>query len=239
MVDVGAVGGYMASSSGESCQTARQEPKEIDDANVRSLRQDAGNENISALGAHGEHQHLREAALLQPAVHGGLAIRSDQGDEAAEQPQTVGEDAETELRKMRQDEQSDARSPSGRESIEQRAVECPDVVRFMSYALTLAELRRDNATAEALLALQQAILSKGAVLHPSDSIEAVWRSLSHADQERIRVDHSFERWVTVRHFPLTEKNTYVNRLNEIRGAGNALNVAQASTFIECVMEYLA
>lgn len=40
------------------------------------------------------------------------------------------------------------------------------------------------------------------------------------------------------HFPLTEKNTYVNRLNEIRGAGNALNVAQASTFIECVMEYL-
>jgi intein/homing endonuclease len=53
---------------------------------------------------------------------------------------------------------------------------------------------------------------------------------------RIMVESSGARQT---HFPLTEKNTYVNRLNEIRGAGNALNVAQASTFIECVMEYLA
>lgn len=40
------------------------------------------------------------------------------------------------------------------------------------------------------------------------------------------------------HFPLAQAKEYLNRLDEIRGAGNALNVAQATCFIEAVMEHL-
>lgn len=40
------------------------------------------------------------------------------------------------------------------------------------------------------------------------------------------------------HFPLAQAKEYLNRLDEVRGAGNALNVAQATCFIEAVMEHL-
>lgn len=40
------------------------------------------------------------------------------------------------------------------------------------------------------------------------------------------------------HFPLAQAKEYLNRLDEVRGAGNALNVAQAANFISAVMEYL-
>lgn len=40
------------------------------------------------------------------------------------------------------------------------------------------------------------------------------------------------------HFPLAEKGEYLNRLNEVRGAGNALNIAQAATFCEIARDYL-
>lgn len=40
------------------------------------------------------------------------------------------------------------------------------------------------------------------------------------------------------HFPLAQAKEYLNRLDEVRGAGNALNVAQAANFISAVTEYL-
>lgn len=39
-------------------------------------------------------------------------------------------------------------------------------------------------------------------------------------------------------FPLAQAKEYLNRLDEVRGAGNALNVAQAANFVSAVMEYL-
>lgn len=40
-------------------------------------------------------------------------------------------------------------------------------------------------------------------------------------------------------FPLVDARSVVNRLGQVRGAGNALNVSQATCFVEVVMEHLS
>lgn len=236
MVNVGAVGGNVAGSSGAGSED-EQTQTAMNDEELQTVRQNSGAQNIPVRSDR-IVVDSGASSVLQSTMHGGLATRSHQSHEPEEQQASIGTVAETNLRDVRQSEKTDACSSSRREPVQQYTEQSPDVVRFMSHALTLAQLRRDHATTDALQALRQAILSKGIVQHSSDTLETVWRSLSDADQKRIRLDHSFNKWKTVTPFPLAEKGEYLNRVDEVRGAGNSLNVSQAQVFIEAVMEYL-
>lgn len=73
----------------------------------------------------------------------------------------------------------------------------------------------------------------GVPLHPTGYWDAAdWLLCRDPDGPRFRP-------VEPGSFPLVDAGSVVNRLGQVRGAGNALNVAQATAFCEIVMEYLA
>jgi DNA (cytosine-5)-methyltransferase 1 len=73
----------------------------------------------------------------------------------------------------------------------------------------------------------------GIPLHPVDYWrDADWLLCRDPDGSRFRP-------VEPGAFPLVDARSVVNRLGQVRGAGNALNVSQAACFVEVVMEHLS
>ena len=158
----------------------------------------------------------KKGNLRQPGDHAGEGLASDEAC----------------LRKLREND-NPARTPSGRESTEQLAVEFDDLVRFLSPSCSLAELHGDWDTVAALSVLQQAIRESAPLQYASQSPTEIWASLGEEAKNRLRLGFDAARWRLVVPFPLARN--IKSRVGRLRAYGNAICVPQAQAFIEAVM----
>lgn len=111
--------------------------------------------------------------------------------------------------------------PQGSQLAQQRLIEFDDAVRFVSYLFASQSGRHQSQEiARALHHLREAIISAWAVLHPSDTIQAAWKSMSRETQDWCILAACGGLWVY--EWPGVDRLTVncANRGVRIRALGN-------------------
>jgi hypothetical protein len=184
----------------------------------------------------GGFDRVRQTHLLQSQVYGKRHGGENQKPNTTKQSSSISEDGPVAMPALREDEHPIIRSPYRQESDEQYPAEFADVMRLLSPSLSLAELYGDWKTAKALQILYEAINESGAMLHPFDPPQEIWRSLNPAARQRARVALDSGEWVMIQRHPLAYG--VPGRVVKLRAYGNAICPQVAAEFVETVMEYL-
>lgn len=230
--------GTMVSVRHRSNEAEAQEAIDVETAQAHTVSEvppmsgDVTQEAIRVWDARG-FIGVQTSTFLRSDVYGGLDGGPDESAFSEEQPPSVGQDGEADMRAVRSSRTAICAS-SGREPDEQQPLELTDFVRLLPSSLAFAELHGDCATAEALRAVLKASGAERLVQYPPYQVEAVWRSLSQEAQNRFWLEVRQGGFMRTNESPLSIGAPA--RVGRLRGYGNAIKPEVAQVFIEAYLE---
>jgi len=167
-----------------------------------------------------EYERVSPQEILQSNLH--VTCENARNADTVRNTEARHEVFEAELRTMRSNKEP--LYPShGWELAEQRAREFTDALHELSYEIASYTGRPYTKEAgAAMLCLREALVSIGALQHPSDAVQEAWKSLS--GEEKDWAELAARRGCWVKEWPSVPRVTcgIPNRADRLRGLGNAV-----------------